>query len=206
MSLTLTSKPKQQPQQGLTLGVLYQIIDMGTHVNKFDPAKKQYKVRLVFELPDDPILGGERQGEPLTISKEYTLSLGKNATLQQHHKSWQGRELKSGDSLRPLLGKAGNLTIVHEVSQSGNEYAAIDNIAPLLKSQVAPQPFNELVYFEMDTKNGTLDWELFDKLPGWLQDEIKESPEYKEIEAMSNGTYQPPAGQAIELDDEIPFG
>ena len=84
---------------GVYIGRCYSLIDLGTQttVGQFGE-KEQHKLRIRWEL-----FGEDEQGQPLTIDvggktmpmtigKEYTVSLHENALLRKDLQAWRGRD------------------------------------------------------------------------------------------------------------------
>lgn len=178
------------------VAMCYQIIDLGTQKKVFKGKEKlQRVVRIIFELPElqKEFVAGEGL-KPFSISREFTASLNKEATLRKILESWRGKvfteeELKSFE-LNKILGKPCLLQVVH--TEDG-KYANIDNISKCPKSLVAPaKTVNPCLEFSLDDYNE----EVFLKLPEYIQNKIKESPEWKAT-----------AGQPVEMnhssDDDI---
>ncbi len=173
------------------LAMCYQVIDLGTHKRSFNGKDKfQRLIKIIFELPDlqKEFVAGEGL-KPYSISREFTASLHKEASLRKILESWRGKvfsedELK-GFELSKLLGKPCLLQVVH--SDDG-KYANIMSIAKCPKSMVAPEKtVNECLEFSLDEFNQ----ETFNKLPEYLRTKIQESNEWKNISGhpveMSSG-------------------
>ena len=94
-----TSNYKPAPA-GTHIARCYGCISIGTqHSEMFN--SEAFKIVLLFELSNETI---ERDGKtaPISINKEYTLSLGKKSVLRKHLETWRGRpftdeELKGFD-------------------------------------------------------------------------------------------------------------
>lgn len=176
-------KPKEAelPSEGATMGVLIECIDLGTiYQEKWE--KDAHQIRLVWEL--DELMN---DGQPFVIGKTYNLSLFKNgkniAKLREDLEAWLGHEikeseLKEGFDFSKLLGLNCVMTITHS-ENNGKVYANIASIGAVPKGQNVLEPVNEPKFLDLDA----FDQEIFDSLPTWVQDRIKESGEYQTLTA-----------------------
>lgn len=160
----------------------YQMIHIGTIVENIPGkgTKTLNKVRITFELPNK--LKEFKQGEgekPMSIGKDFTLSMNEKANLRKVLESWRGKaftedQAKSFD-ITKVLGKACLLNVIHKTSGGGKLYAEISSITPIPEGMTAPSQvnpsweFNYTPFIEAE----------FNKVPEWLQKKMKESHEYK---------------------------
>ena len=191
-----TQKEYAVATEGLHTGVLYQIIDLGTHFSeKFQ--NTQRKIRFTWELSEELM----EDGRPMSISKECTLSANEKATLYKLIKGWTGQDISDGFDLRPMLGRAGNVNVAHGVNEKGRTYANVDGVTPLKKSEVAPPQVNPSVIFDMT--GGAVDTAVFGKLPEFLKERIMASPEYQEAVSKANNL-GPQNRRDAALNDDTP--
>ena len=94
------------------------VIDLGTQQNDYQgQISWKRQVMLIWEVPSET----DNKGEPLTISKFYTLSLNEKANLANDLVSWRGRpftetekkafdisKLEIREILRSLAGRCGS--------------------------------------------------------------------------------------------------
>lgn len=174
MAITLTEKEYEKPPVGTHTAICFLIADLGTQPVKFNNETKYvHKVWMEWELCEEKTL----DDNVFTIGNAYTLSLSPKAILTKDLTSWNGEAPKSGFALNGQLGKACNLTVVH--NQSGDRiYANIGALAPLKKNEKAPKPINPLIVFEL---GDDFQEEIYNNLPKWLREKIAKSPEYMEI-------------------------
>ncbi len=165
--------------EGLHTGVLYQIIDLGTHYSDMYD-NTQRKVRFTWELSEELM----DDGRPLSISKEYTLSANEKAALHKLIKGWTGENIADGFDLRTLLGRPGNVNVAHSTSEKGNVYAKVEGVTPLKRSETPPKQVNPPVIFDMT--GGSVDTDVFNALPEFLKEKIMASPEYQQAVARAN--------------------
>jgi len=176
----------------------YMFADMGTQMS--DYGSDQHKIRLQWELlghePDGTPLTIEIEGitKQMTIGKTYTLSLAESAALRKDLESWRGvpftQAQLNGFEIKKVLGAYCMLTVAHEV-KNGRTYTNVAAIRPVTAEfrDDKPDPFNDLIYFDMTEPN----WDCFNNLPEWIKDNVKKSPEFAEL-------------QSTNIDDmEIPF-
>lgn len=202
-----------QVPAGVHLACCYRIIDLGTQKTTYmGQSKMSPKVLFQFEVHtenDDgtPLL--TQDGKPLSISKQYTLSLGENAIMRRDLQSWRGKgftddELKSFE-LENVLGQWCMINVVH-TSKDGKTYANVDNITPVpaaIKKNGLPDASNAPVLFSIRSA----DMAVFETFSDYIKDKIKSSPEWE-----AWGKHATPAEAPVEkgnefdnMDDDIPF-
>lgn len=194
----------------------YSIIDMGTHTQngQFGETTSR-KVKISWE-----VFGEDEDGEPLTvdvdgvqmpltISKNYTLSLGSKANLRKDLAAWRSRDFTEeeakGFDIQKLLGVYCMLNV--SISETnGKTYSNVAGVSPLHKSMQKPEPVHNNVTFELDN----VDIEVFNSFHEKLRNYIKESPEWKSFAKDSGhstleGGNRAAASASDDLDDDIPF-
>lgn len=196
--------------QGLFIGRCYQLIDLGTqHTTGQYGDKQQHRIRIGWEL-----FGEDDNGEPLTvvvagkvvpmtISKNYTVSLHEKAGLRRDLSSWRGRNFSDdearGFDIARLLGAYCMINVTHS-DTNGKVYANVAGLTPLpgqLKN-AKPDPVHDNMVFDLDKP----DMAVFSSLHERLQDQIKLSPEWERF-SRHGATQVEPSCQAE--DEEIPF-
>lgn len=200
---TPTETDFELPPAGTHIGVCYRVIDLGTQDTSFNgQAKRQHKVLVSWELPDEKMT----DGRPFAISQRYTWSMSDKATLRKHLESWRGKAFAdsdfgpSGFNIKSIIGVGCVLTIMH-TEKNDRRYANIAAIGKLMKGQKAPPPVNEALY--MWLAPGLWSPELFHRLGEGLQRVIMQSPEYRDL---ANGTDNepPPADENDFYNDPMP--
>ncbi len=199
---TQTSTFKPVPP-GSHLARCYRIIDLGTQKTTFNGESKFIKkVMFQFEVhseDDDGPLKTDK-GEPMSISKNYTLSLSDKAVLRADLEAWRGREFTreelQGFELKNVLGAWCLITVTKATGNDGKEYTNITGVSPVpkLMKQNLPTPFNQVGIFDIDDP----DMEMFETLSERIQQRITETPEWK-----SRKTPQPSSN--FDDDASIPF-
>jgi hypothetical protein len=177
------------------------IADMGVQPSaRFAPKPKVY---IRFELPDEVTEWTDKEGNrrtgPMVIGKQYTASLSEKANLRRDLEGWRGRlfteaELKKFD-LKNILGAPAMIGVTHNVS-GGKTYANLASIMGLAKGMDKPKPSGDLIAYDIDTHDET----AYQKLPGWLQEAIKDR-----VANDSDKTVQSNGSSSPEFDDDIPF-
>jgi hypothetical protein len=199
--------------QGMHLARCYRVIDLGTQESSFQGKVKNLpKVMLQFEVHGEdengkPIVTDK--GEPMSISKNFTLSLGEMATLRKDLQTWRGREFTPeelrGFELKNVLGAWAMISVIKAMGTNGKEYtniAAILSVPPAIKKAGLPTPHNELKIFSIDEADTT----LFDSFSKGLKEKIEKSPEWQARGGASvQALARPSAGSFDDMDSDIPF-
>lgn len=197
-------KQFELPPAGTHLAQCYRVIDLGTQSSTYmGQAKKQHKLIISWELPDEKMT----DGRPFTVGQRYTFSMSEKAALRRDLESWRGVPFTERDfgptgfDIKNIIGKACLLNIVHAES-NGKQYANIASISRLMKGQQGPErPVNEPMYLWIHESRW--DSSVFAKLSDKLKGAIMQSPEYA---AMMNSEAEPPANDANDFhSDPIPF-
>ena len=161
----------------------YKIIHYGTIPSVYMGEQKMTNtIRVDFELPTELKVFDEAKGEqPLSISKEYTLSMNEKANLCRDLESWRGKKFTDEEAvtfdISSILGKECMINIAHKVAQgSGNTYAYIASIGPMPKGQVCPPQINPLFIWDYDEN---FDDSVLANMHDFFQTKIKSSQEYQ---------------------------
>lgn len=189
---------------GSHLARCYRIIDLGTQKTTWNgQTKMSKKVMFQFEIHSEDDEGNPLvtdKGEPMSISKNYTLSLRDSALLRNDLEAWRGRafteEERQGFNLKNVLNAWCLLTVTKDVGRDGKTYTNIQGISPVPKAMKAntPPPFNEASIFSLDDPN----MDVFNTLSERIRQKIMETPEWKAKDKSA---------PAPEFDDDsnIPF-
>lgn len=181
----------------------YQMIHIGTaEENILGQVKKLNKVRITWELPTETKVFKEENGEhPHVISKEFTLSMNEKATLRKFLEGWRGKSFteKEAESfdITVLLGKPCMLSIIHKQAKNGNTYAEISSVSSVPKGMNVPDQFNESKELNYDK----FDWELFETLPDFIKDKMKQTDEFK----FMMQPHETSMKASIEMDNDLPW-
>jgi len=192
---------------GTHLAVCYRVIDLGTQETSYNgQPKKQHKILLSWELPDEKMA----DGRPFTISQRYSWSMHEKAALRRDLESWRGKPFTDADfgehgfDIRKIIGVGCLLNIIHQ-GKNGATYANIAAIMKPTKGTVVPPTVNPHAYLWINTDRW--DPEVFSKLSQSLQATIMKSPEYHQlVRDYEQGDQQPPPIEANDFpEDRIPF-
>lgn len=192
---------------GQYAAVCYSVVDLG---DQYSPTydKWSQKVRITWELHGENQIGDSTaqldDGSPMSISREFSLSLAENSKLRPFLEQWRGKafteEELAGFDVTKLLGAPCMVSVQHEASKDGTKkYANVVSATPLLKSIAKPTQHNPSILFEVDAWDNS----LFEKLPEFVRKRIEESRQYKEragIPATSTADDTP-----FPADDDLGF-
>jgi hypothetical protein len=199
---------------GMYLARCYRIVDLGKQKSEWQgKVNEQPKVMLQFEVHGEDDAGKPlvtAKGEPMSISKNFTLSLAEKATLRKDLQTWRGKpftpeELK-GFQIDNVLGAWAMIAITKELGNNGKEYTNIANINSVPKAMKAnlPEGHNKCATFYIEAP----DMELFETFSDNLRAKIEASPEWQ---ARKNVSYQKEQNASAkgsgfdDMDDDIPF-
>jgi hypothetical protein len=174
--------PKELIPAGNYIARCYSMIEIGTVTEiVMGQSKILTKVRIGWELPLETRVFKESEGEkPLSISKEYTLSMHEKSNLRQTLKSWRGKDFTEEEAenfdITKLLGVACMLNIIHKPSKKDPTkiYEEISGITPIPKGITVPPQVNKTFRLEYDNWNQ----EAFDSLPDFIKTKMQGSLEY----------------------------
>jgi len=189
INATNTSKPRELIPPGTYIARCYQMVEIG-HVTEEIKGKKEHlhKARVGWELPGELRVFKEEDGpQPLIISKDYILALGKKTNLRKTLDSWRGIPLTEEHAkifdMTTLVGACCLLNIIHKTStNTGSTYEEIAAITPVVKGMEIPKPVNPKFILSYDA----WDQKKFDTLPDFIKEKMKTSDEYKAL-APANG-------------------
>ena len=204
---------------GMHLARLYRFIDLGTQENKFNGEVTGYvrKVKFVWEVHGQDEEGNPLvtdKGEPMIITKDYTLSWGEKANLRKDLESWRNKPYTPEEQRRFDLKKVLNnwcmLNVTHKPKKKGDGvYANVIGVTPVPSAlrykinkegeqiSILPEPFNPVSYFMISEP----DMELFESFSKFLKEEIMKSPEWQ---ALAKKPVQQGSG-FDDMEDDIPF-
>ena len=200
---------------GMYLARCYRIVDLGTQKSEYlGQVKNLPKVMLQFEVHGEDDAGKPlvtAKNEPMSISKNFTLSLAEKATLRKDLQTWRGREF-TPDELRGfqidnVLGAWAMIAITKAMGNNGKEYtniATINSVPSAMKASL-PQGFNKIGLFEIENP----DHEMFETFSDNLKQKIQGSPEWKSRNGERYAKEQKATANSgsgfDDMDDDIPF-
>lgn len=191
----------EQPPVGTSVARCIKIIDIGTQKGEYQgKATSKRQCIIGWELPNDMMSEGEHNGQPFTVSKFYTASLGEKANLRRDLQNWRGREFTeeelNGFDSRNILAKPCMLSLT--ANEKGK--VRVTGVMALPKGMQVPPQINKSTYFSLDT----FDAAVFDALSDGIKKMVQASPEYQDI---ATGRSKPAGGggEMDDLDSDIPF-
>jgi hypothetical protein len=113
--------------EGIHPAVCVDVMDLGPMPSEYQGQRRVApKVKLVFETEQQT-----DDGKRCTVTRSFTVSLHKKASLLQFLGKWRGRPLVPGDSvaLAKLIGACCTLVISHQKNREGKVYASIDAVS-----------------------------------------------------------------------------
>ena len=197
---------------GMHLARCYRIVDCGTQKSEYlGQVKNLHKIMIQFEIHGDDEDGNPiitNKGEPMSISKNFTLSLAEKATLRVDLKNWRGRDFTAdelrGFELKNLLGVWAMLSVVRAAGNNGKEYTNISTINPVPKSLKAslPEGHNKAQIFSLDEP----DMVLFETFSDFLRAKIESSPEWKSRSYQKEQIASAKSGTSFDdMESDVPF-
>jgi hypothetical protein len=188
---------RQPIPQGTYRAAIVEFIHLGTSEGGMYGPKNQAMVTFQpFDEDDDrPLLGSD--GEPVTISKFYTVSFNSKSSLRQDVESMIGQSYNDGDDfdIRDLLGMQGRVRIVHEEKLKDGQKYVKDKIAKVESCSKRDRIDIDVIH--------KLPVQLFEitgthcEIPAWVNDwarkQIQASPEW-------SGTTTPSSAPARTTD------
>lgn len=187
---------------GAYIGRCYSLIDLGTQLTTGQYGEKlQHKIRIAWEL-----FGEDDQGNPLTvlvdgkempmtISKNYTVSLHEKAGLRKDLAAWRGKDFTDEEAKAFDVSKLlGAYCMVNATTSetNGKTYTNVAGLTPLpgaLKN-AKPAPVHENILFDLDAP----DMKIFSGFYEKLQEQIKRSPEWAALHGKKTQADVDPSG------------
>ena len=188
MALNFSEKPKAarkdfgRADDGAYPARICQLIDFGKQyatdyqtgeVKKYDDGNPiiQHKVWITFELPTETIeVDGEAR--PRWYGKEYTLSTHEKAALTALMKAAdpKGEHTTKGRNPHGLLG----LPVMVTIGSTKSGKAKVAAVTAVPKGLQVDPLANPETFFDLDSD----DMEVFDSLPDWMKNRIKEGVDF----------------------------
>lgn len=180
MNKTPSSNDKQRAliPKGQHMARIVQIIDLGLQPQR--PYKGQekapaYELYITFEFPNQRIeIDGESR--PMWKSRRIKVSTNEKSTCYKWYFSLDPENMYGGDWSK-LIEKECAVLIAHDQGQGKNEGRVFDRIAdivPVMEGVSVPPLENDSVLFDLMSPV----MEVFENMPDWLQNLIKENLEF----------------------------
>ena len=159
------------------------VIDLGTQQNDYQgQISWKRQVMLIWEVPSET----DNKGEPLTISKFYTLSLNEKANLANDLVSWRGRPFteteKKAFDISKVAGKPCSINVI--LNQNGKP--KVSTVMPIGKNDEIAQQFHPNMVFSI-TDFQEKKMEVFNQLPEGIRNIILKSKELEGTEKQDLG-------------------
>lgn len=195
--------------EGQHVMICTRVLDLGTQKTEFNgETKHQRKIAIVWELPEVLM----EDGRPATQTERYTWSMHEKATLRKILEGWRGRKFREEDFAGPpngfhiknVLGVPCVGQIMQEQGANGRIYANLAQIMAFQgKKDTWPSSAGPLMFLDLDN----FDQAIFDALPEYWQNLIKQSPEYEALKNPIQGQAggAPANGGYPDMDDHVPF-
>ena len=212
MSLVAKSESSFVPvPTGMHLARCYRIIDLGTQESTYmGSVKNLHKVMIQFEVHGEDAQGNPTltsKGDPMTVSKNFTVTLADKSTLRKDLQTWRGKDFTAdelrGFELKNVLGHWAMISVV-ETENNGQTYTNIANINPVpatIKKSGLPEGHNELKIFDINDP----DMELFETFSENLQAKIKKSPEWERLHGAAPASQSTSGADFDDVADDLPF-
>lgn len=217
MSLVLAEvkSPKKdygRVDDGTFFGRVVSVVDFGTQPQTDWKTKEKIdskpRVMITWELSSERIEVEQEDGttvsKPRWIGKEYTISTYEQANLMK----LLAAVAPQATSLDELL----NVPCMVQVGSTENGNAKVVSVMPAPRGMEVPELENETLHFDFSHP----DLELFEKLPLWMRNKIKEADDYEGFaDEVPDGPAPTPSAayeaaakvdaQTQDFDDKLPF-
>lgn len=202
-----SGKASPIPQEGVQLGVIIQVVDLGVQPGGFykgaeKPASR--KIRLTYELPYE-LHDFDGEKKPLLISEEFKFSGSELSTCYKRINSIDPGLKKTGGDFAKLVGEAVQVQIVHEVPTSGKyegrTFANVAAVSPLMRGMSGPdETFNPQYFYSPDSH----DENIWSEMPDFLKEKINTRLDATDKPVRASTPRPNPTPQGGD-DDEPPF-
>ena len=173
-------------KKGTYIAIPYQIIDLGRQyetdyrtgekITWDDGNPKIYhKVWITFEFPTERVEWEDKDGEvkegPRVLGKKYTVSTHEKAALT-------GLFEAAGKPGATNIGELLGCPVLVNVGSTSGDRAKVVSVSAVVSGMQVPNSELDTVVFDMDE----FDHEVFKSLPKFIQDIIRESLDWDEVE------------------------
>lgn len=185
-------KPSLPPvEPGVYMAVCVGVVDLG---EQYSELYKSYsnKVKFVWALPGE-VIDIDGKEEERQLSREFSVAKKKTSKLRTFLGSWNCKNYSDDEYLEfemfDQLGKPCQLNVV--LNETG-EYANVDSAMPIPKGFPAPVSHTAFFKWDMDAWDDA----EFEKLPAWVQEQIKKSTQYQKDHAPQTDVAVQPQQEA----------
>jgi len=175
------------------------VIDLGTQRSDYQgEVSWKRQCMIIWEVPSET----NNNGEPLTISKFYTLSLHEKSNLGIDLTAWRGRAFTEIEKQGFDIGKLVGVPCMMNVMEGKNGRPRVTSLMPLPKTADIPAQYHESILFSIDDfQKGERG--AFNKLADGIRNIVLRSKELENFNADADHT-----GEDIPdftNDEDIPF-
>jgi hypothetical protein len=193
---------------GVHLARLYRLIDLGTQKSEYE-GKVNFvrKIKFVWEVhgnDDDGAPLVSDKGDPMIITRDYTMSWGEKATLRKDLESWRGRPFTEEEQrrfdLKNVLDQWCMINVQHKMRQKGGVFANVIGVTPvpkIVRQSGLPKGHNPCALFLASEP----DMKLFETFSDYLKETIQASPEWR---ASAKKDVKSDSG-FDDMENDIPF-
>ncbi len=184
-------KPKTPPvAPGVYMAVCVGVVDLG---EQYSELYKNYsnKLKFVWALPSE-VIEVDGKTEERQLSREFSVATKVTSKLRSFLSSWNSKAYSDDEYLElDIMGQIGKPCMLNVVLNESGEYANVDSIMPIPNG--IPTPTSKTPFFTWDMDQ----WDdaAFEKLPQFIQDQIKKSTQYQKehvpvttVEVNASGT------------------
>ena len=198
---------------GVYIGRCYSLIDLGTQLTTGQYGEKmQHKIKISWELFGDDEAGQpltilvDGKEMPLTISKNYTVSLHEKAGLRKDLSAWRGKDFTEDEAKAFDVSKLMGVYCMVNCTLSetnGKTYTNVAGLTPLPGAlrNAKPEPVHDNIIFDLDKP----DMKAFNAFYEKLQEMIRRSPEWAQLHGKQPMQTENESAGDPRFDDETPF-
>jgi len=197
-----SSAPKKAgpvPLDGVQLGVLVQVVDLGVQPGgEYQGEKKPdcQQIRLTYELPND-VHDFDGEEKPLLISETFNFSSHELSTCIKRINSIDPGLKISGGDFGKLVGTPVMIQITHRAGKGkhdGRVFANVASVSPLMRGMTGPDDtYNPKYSYSPDEH----DEEVWEKIPEFLQTIINNRLDKRTSSPAASKPAPKPTPQAV---------
>jgi len=186
-------------EEGTYMARIVQVIDLGRQeVTDFKTGKPngyKHKAHITFEFPDETIeLDGEQK--PRWYGKDYVVSFHEKSAMYALLTNLKKTDIES-------VGDLVNTPCMVTIGRTANDKPKVTTVAGVPKGVKVGALVNTANVFDMDDP----DMEVWERLPQFIQENIKSSPDYEgsTLQNMIEDEEQEGDTPQEDFDDDVPF-
>lgn len=182
------------------------VVALGTQVPANQTYRPTNKVMLIWELPHE-LYEVDGKEVPMTISKRYTLSLNKKATLRKDLDSWRSKgfteDEAKGFPVENVISAPCFLSITHNPKPPGQDgvFVNIASVTGIPKGTTVPELKHKPVHYELEMGKNA----VYESLPEWIREVIGKCLEWNPTESQSVGKPAAMEEESPVDDSDVPF-